>query len=77
MTDADRDNTCFKCNGQMIGGFIADYADGDIRYSRWYEGNPDSAMLSEIDPSSNVPWKIKGYRCQECGYVELFAVDPG
>ena len=77
MTDTSLGNTCAKCNGRMVGGFIADYADSDIRYSRWCQGHPDSAILSEIDPRSNTQWKITGYRCEECGHVELFAVDPG
>lgn len=68
---------CPKCSSKMVEGFVADYAEKNVRYARWYQGNPDSALFWEIDPRSNPKWKLKGRRCENCGFVEFFATDTG
>ena len=68
---------CQKCGGEMLKGFVADYAEKNVRYARWYEGEPRSAILWEIDPTKNQMWKLEGHRCTRCGFIEFYAVVPG
>jgi hypothetical protein len=71
---------CPKCEGEMVQGFVADYAYGQIRVSSWVEGPPVYSFWSGIKLKSfwsgakvreQIP--IGTFRCAVCGYLESYA----
>jgi hypothetical protein len=73
---------CPKCRGTMYFGFIPQLrGDDQVTLLRWHFGSPDPAL----DPGTNRPEPdqaielyggglvINGFRCEACGYLELFA----
>jgi predicted nucleic-acid-binding Zn-ribbon protein len=65
---------CPKCEGEMVRGFIPDGIHGGQLVSRWTAGIPKKSfwtgtkLVAHIDA---VP--IGAYRCESCGYLELYA----
>jgi hypothetical protein len=72
---------CPKCQGEMVQGFVADYAHGNaILVSSWVEGPPVKSFLGGIKLRSfwsgakvreQIP--IGTFRCAACGYLESYA----
>ena len=56
-------------------GFIADWSEGDVRVSRWLEGEVTPGWFQEVNPRKNKQFKITTYRCQKCGLLESHASD--
>ena len=67
---------CPKCGEAMSVGFIADWSEGDVRISRWLEGEPVSGWVREVNPDKNDQWKVVTYRCNGCGFLESYAKRP-
>ena len=61
----------------MTGGFIADWAEGNVRISRWLEGDPVPGWVREVKPEHNRQWKVRTYRCNACGFLESYARERG
>ena len=66
---------CPKCEGQMIQGFVPEYAKECAVVSEWHEGAPRKSFWAgtKIKPGEGVP--IGAFRCQRCGFVKCYA-DP-
>ena len=66
--------TCSKCQGHMIQGFIADFADMEqnANVSTWVEGPPKMSLMfgTKTPAAKHVP--IGTYRCSACGYLESY-----
>lgn len=76
--------SCPKCNGEMVQGFVADYAHyahGSIRLSQWTEGAPNQRTFFGFkNPNAGINMPKTGesipigtFRCQSCGYLESYA----
>ena len=67
--------TCPKCQGGMIQGFIADFADmgQNANVSTWVEGAPQLSFWygTKTPPAKRLP--VGTYRCSACGYLESYA----
>jgi hypothetical protein len=67
--------TCPKCQGTMVQGFIADFADigQNANVSTWVEGPPQMSFLfgSKTPTDKRIP--IGTFRCSACGYLESYA----
>lgn len=68
---------CSKCNGSMQKGVLADHTGsvGQLISAKWInEENPEKGKWTG---AFNVPddevLKVKGYRCNDCGFLELYA----
>lgn len=66
---------CARCSGEMKEGFVADYTYGSIRPSDWVEGEPVKSFWVGTKISDKNQYKIKTFRCQNCGYLESYAVE--
>ena len=66
---------CPKCQGTMVRGFIADFADmgQNANVSTWVEGPPHMSLLfgTKTPAAARVP--VGTYRCSGCGYLESYA----
>ena len=65
---------CPKCQGEMVQGFVPDYAPGNARYvSSWVEGKPESSWFqhTKVPLGGGIP--IGAFRCKGCGYLEFYA----
>ena len=69
--------TCPKCSAPMEPGFMADRAGGgaDLQ-GRWVEGLPAPANFWRhgVNLEGRQPVPVTTFRCERCGYLELFAV---
>lgn len=59
----------------MVEGFIADYTHGAIRSSDWVEGEPVKSFWMGTKVSDKKQYKVKTYRCENCGYLESYAAE--
>ena len=66
---------CPKCGGEMIEGFIADHTYGGILQSDWIEDAPVKSFWQGTKISGKDQYKIKTFRCIECGYLESYAIE--
>ncbi len=70
-----QDLKCPKCQGEMIQGFIPDYAHGasQLLVSSWVEGQPRRSWWqgTKVPLEGGIP--IGAFRCEECGYLEFYA----
>ena len=68
---------CPKCQGAMSQGFVADFGEGNVKVARWVEGQPIPGFFWEVRPDKSVHRrKTTTFRCQNCGYLEWYAVGP-
>ena len=78
---SDATYNCVKCGGEMVRGFLADKGEHvQVFGANWYDGDPVNSSLFGIKGSnlkidySQPEKKIRGMRCGNCGYLELYAV---
>ncbi len=63
---------CPKCQSNMFEGWIIDYSSG-ITQSRWIPGKPEKSFLHGFKPKKKQQHPIEAFRCEKCGYLELYA----
>jgi len=66
---------CPKCQGTMVQGFIADFADmgQNANVSTWVEGPPHRSLFFGTKAPTDKRVPIGTYRCSACGYLESYA----
>jgi hypothetical protein len=64
---------CLKCKSKMIRGFVPAWFHNDLKIPSWYEGLPKRSFLGGVDSQSEIEIPIYAFRCQNCGYLELYA----
>src|SRR5262245_10617862 len=52
------ERVCTKCGGQMVEGFIADHAHGNLLVARWLAGKPQPGIFWEVDPTGVETWRV-------------------
>jgi hypothetical protein len=64
---------CPKCQGEMVQGFVAEFAAAQTLVSTWVEGRPEKSVLygAKIPVGKSIP--IGTFRCAACGYLESYA----
>jgi DNA-directed RNA polymerase subunit RPC12/RpoP len=71
--------TCPICGtiGVPAHGFVMDRGDGVMRYpAQWVKGLPTPAFWTGTKTKDRVRLKIEALRCEDCGYLMLFANRP-
>ncbi|MBV9217726.1 MAG: hypothetical protein JO053_16285 [Acidobacteria bacterium] len=72
--------TCVKCNGPMVKGFVADHGNKSAIFKTlWFDGDAEQASIwgiqgDNISVDRSKQRVIRGIRCKQCGYLELYAV---
>jgi predicted nucleic-acid-binding Zn-ribbon protein len=64
---------CPKCKNKMIQGFVPNNFHNNLQIPTWCEGIPKKSFLGGVDAQSDVNIPIGAFRCQNCGYLELYA----
>jgi hypothetical protein len=67
---------CAKCNGEMVQGFVPDFAEGGTFVLGWHPGQPESSFWTRTKAKATEGLPIGAFRCKDCGYLELYAA-PG
>ena len=68
---------CPKCSGPMKPGFAVDH--GHLNLStigEWATGQPLKGGWGGLKMPAGKRFQIRGVRCEQCGYVELYANRP-
>ena len=66
---------CPKCHHRMAEGFIADRGDSNMLYtSKWYGGIPNKSFWGGVKVAKKSGFQIRTYRCEDCGYLESYAI---
>ena len=63
----------------MIKGFVSNYSEGNYFIGKWIEGEPVNKRAfgmtgSNLDVEDRMMFNIRALRCENCGYLELYAV---
>lgn len=69
-------HNCPKCQGLMNEGFIIDH--GDMNFgmvNTWIEGEPVKSFWNGIKVNDKSQFKIKTFRCVNCGFLESYATE--
>lgn len=76
--------TCPKCKGEMILGYVIDFAPGGGSVSQWAKGEPKKVWLPLCWfmpikllklPKTAECLPVGTFRCQSCGFLESYARD--
>ncbi len=69
--------TCFRCQGPLEPGFIADfhYSHGAMKPSEWVAGIPQPSFWTGTWTGDR-RYPIQAFRCTCCGRLEFWAGDP-
>jgi hypothetical protein len=57
----------------MQEGFVLDRDQGAKHVAEWYEGEPVPSVWTGLKTSGKAHFKIRSYRCPQCGYLESYA----
>jgi hypothetical protein len=66
---------CPKCKGEMVQGFVPDFAKTGVFVAGWHLGQPKKSFWVHTKARATEGVPIGAYRCQECGFLEFYA-DP-
>ena len=73
---SDRQLQCAKCGSAMESGFIVDHtAHASTRVETWVEGKPTTSFWTGLKIKDRQQFTVTSYRCEQCGYVESYALD--
>jgi len=66
---------CPKCKDEMVQGFVLDNGHHikGIIVQGWHEGQPKKSFWSGTKLPSTEGVPIGAFRCQKCGFLELYA----
>lgn len=70
--------SCGKCGGNMVRGFATDQSDQYYFKQSWVDGDPEQVTFlgmktGKVNIKDRVLRDIRGFRCEKCGLLELFA----
>ena len=65
---------CARCSASMQRGFLFDRSHHDSgKAASWIEGAPERSFWGGTKTRGKARHPITAYRCERCGYVELYA----
>jgi len=69
---------CVLCNSQMEEGFILEFKwhMKETSASQWVQGEPEKTMIGQAAYTDRPRYHITAYRCEKCGHIDLFAINP-
>jgi len=66
---------CPACAVRMHEGFVPDHHENTTRLGVWVEGPPEFSWLGNLKIGYRPQYALRAYRCPQCGFVQLFAID--
>lgn len=72
-------SNCPKCSGEMDKGYPLDQSHGAMFSGQWVKGTPKRSWLDLFgalvikNPNAESRIPIGAFRCQSCGFLELYA----
>ncbi len=65
---------CPLCDGRFAEGILIDHGRGDsAEQANWHDSMPKVGFMGGLKIKEDDLRAVRGYRCQECGYLMLFA----
>lgn len=64
---------CLRCQGEMEKGFLPEHVSIGSLPLRWFKGEPQVKVLFPLTMTGKDACIVTAYRCQACGYLELYA----
>ena len=73
----DLDLKCLRCNSAMERGYLPDRGHADsMKIAEWVSDAPEQRWWG-LRTTGHQQIPLSAYRCSQCGYVELRALDEG
>jgi hypothetical protein len=66
---------CFRCQGPLEPGFVADFQHSSMSPSQWIAGTPQRSFWSGTWTGDR-RYPIQAFRCRRCGHLDFWAGDP-
>lgn len=63
---------CPKCAEAMTEGCLTDRMRPSFIVANWMDGPREEGVYG-LETAGRKIWKVDGFRCETCGYLELFA----
>jgi hypothetical protein len=73
---SENPSKCLLCGGTVHEGFIVDRADAFVQSAQWAAGPPQQRAFFAGIKSPKNPHGIRAYRCESCGFLMQFAIEP-
>ncbi len=75
----ETEKPCSKCGNRIFASFYIYYGGETHRQLEWFSGKPmkKKVLGFEVDNpdlDGKVTFKVKTYRCMECGFLDSYAV---
>lgn len=67
---------CAICGSKTEEGFILDFAHQGQTASRWVAGKPERMVSGVVAFSDRQNYHVAVFRCENCGHLEFFAIEP-
>ena len=62
----------------MSEGFLVDRGHANAKgLQEWVEGEPERSFWLGLRTRGREKYEVSTYRCDRCGFLESFALDPG
>ena len=65
---------CAKCSGTLARGYTPEARDMSYKVDQWVEGEPKRGLFG-FKMRGKRRFDMEAWRCEKCGFVELYA--PG
>jgi len=66
---------CALCSGEMAEGFVATESEHWGGVSTWLPGPPQFGFLGRAKTDGKPAYRIRTFRCVQCGHLESYAPD--
>jgi hypothetical protein len=66
---------CTECGGPMTEGALVDFRRDRAAASEWVPGRVESSVWTG-SLRNTTRFKVTAFRCDDCGYLKMFARDP-
>jgi len=66
---------CSKCSGELAEGFVPVEGQLSGGVATWIAGAPQFGFLGSVKTDGKTAYRVRVFRCNNCGLLESYAAD--